>query len=88
MTSNNQCSDVKKAISTKITPVQARQPRILRLPDVKAKTGIGRSTIYALMASGDFPRSIRIGARAVGWLESDIDRWIESRHTGSAYEPR
>jgi prophage regulatory protein len=58
----------------------ARQQRILRLPEVKAKTGFGRSTIYALM-----PRSIRIGARAVGWLESDIDQWIETRRIGAAY---
>ncbi|MBU3020254.1 AlpA family transcriptional regulator [Alteromonas sp. McT4-15] len=63
----------------------ARQQRILRLPEVKAKTGFGRSTIYALMASGEFPRSIRIGARAVGWLESDIDQWIETRRIGAAY---
>ena len=55
------------------------------LPEVKAKTGFGRSTIYALMASGEFPRSIRIGARAVGWLESDIDQWIETRRIGAAY---
>lgn len=53
------------------------QQRILRLPEVKAKTGFGRSTIYAPVytkrgASGEFPRSIPIGARAVGWLESDI----------------
>ena len=63
----------------------ARQQRILRLPEVKAKTGFGRSTIYALMANGEFPRSIRIGARAVGWLESDIDQWIETRRIGAAY---
>lgn len=55
------------------------QDKILRLPDVKAKTGFGRSTIYALMASGDFPRSIRIGARAVGWLESEVNDWISQR---------
>ena len=60
----------------------ARQQRILRLPEV---TGFGRSTIYALMANGEFPRSIRIGARAVGWLESDIDQWIETRRIGAAY---
>ncbi|WP_442781004.1 helix-turn-helix transcriptional regulator [Alteromonas sp. a30] len=36
-------------------------------------------------ASGEFPRSIRIGARAVGWLESDIDQWIETRRIGAAY---
>jgi len=57
----------------------ARQQRILRLPEVKVKTGFGRSTIYALMDNGGFPRSIRIGARAVGWLENDIDWWIETR---------
>lgn len=68
----------------------ARQQRILRLPEVKAKTGFGRSTIYAPVykkrgASGEFLRSIRIGARAVGWLESDIDQWIETRRIGAAY---
>ena len=63
----------------------ARQQRILHLPKVKVKTGFGRSTIYALMASGEFTRSIRIGARAEGWLESDIDQWIETRRTGAAY---
>ena len=63
----------------------ARQQRILRLPEVKAKTGFGRSTIYALMANREFPLSIRIGARAVGWLESDIDQWIETRRIGAVY---
>ena len=68
----------------------ARQQRISRLPEVKAKTGFGRSTIYAPIyiqreANGEFPRSIRIGARAVGWLESDIDQWIETRRIGAAY---
>ncbi|AKX47399.1 hypothetical protein AKN94_08570 [Thiopseudomonas alkaliphila] len=63
----------------------ARQQRILRLPEVKTKIGFGRSTIYALMANGEFPRSIRIGARAVGWLESDINQWIETRRIGAAY---
>lgn len=63
-----------------------RQQRILRLPDVKAKTGFGRSTIYGLMANGEFPQSIRIGAHAVGWLESDIDQWIETRRIGAVYE--
>ena len=68
----------------------ARQQRLLRLPEVKDETGFGRSTIYASIyiprgASGEFPRSIRIGARAVGWLESDIDQWIETRRIGAAY---
>jgi prophage regulatory protein len=60
--------------------VLATQPlRVLRLNAVKAKTGKSTSGIYADMASGRFPKSISLGERAVGWLESEIDRWIESR---------
>lgn len=49
---------------------------ILRLPAVKARTGLSRSTIYLRAAQGGFPRPINLGARAVGWLESDIDAWL------------
>ena len=52
---------------------------ILRLPVVKARTGLSRSTIYLRVAEGDFPRPISIGMRAVGWLESDIADWIQAR---------
>ena len=52
--------------------------RVLRLRDVRAKTGQATSTIYAAMASGKFPRPIPLGERAVGWLEAEIDSWIES----------
>jgi len=55
--------------------------RILRLPDVKAATGLSRSTIYLRVSQGSFPRPISLGggsqARAVGWLDSDIEQWIE-----------
>jgi prophage regulatory protein len=50
--------------------------RILRLPEVKERTGLSRSSIYLRIANGDFPGSISLGGRAVGWLESDIDRWL------------
>jgi len=50
--------------------------RILRLPQVKERTGMSRSFIYA---AEDFPTPIRLGGRAVGWLESEISVWIESR---------
>ncbi len=49
---------------------------ILRLPQVKTRTGLSRSTIYMRIAAGSFPQSIRLGARAVGWIEADIDAWI------------
>jgi len=52
---------------------------ILRLPEVKARTGLSRSTIYLRIAEGDFPRSVSLGGRAVGWLESDIDQWLADK---------
>lgn len=52
---------------------------ILRLKQVKARTGVSRSGIYQKMADGDFPKSISLGPRAVGWLESSIDQWIQTR---------
>ena len=53
--------------------------RILRLPDVKARTGLSRASIYAFIKNGHFPSSISLGARSVGWLESEIDLWIAGR---------
>ena len=52
---------------------------ILRLKQVKARTGLSTSSVYLRIAEGSFPKSISLGGRAVGWLESDIDAWIESR---------
>jgi prophage regulatory protein len=51
---------------------------ILRLPDVKRRVGLSRSSIYARVASGDFPKPVRLGAnaRAVGFLESEVDNWL------------
>ena len=54
--------------------------RILRLNEVKVLTGLSRSTIYAEIAKGKFPRQVKLtGARSVGWYESAIAQWIESR---------
>lgn len=53
--------------------------RICRLPDVKAQTGLSRSTLYAMMAGGRFPKPMKLGERAVGWTEADIAAWLESR---------
>lgn len=52
---------------------------ILRLPEVKVRTGLSRSSIYLRIANGDFPNSISLGGRAVGWLESDIDQWLADK---------
>ncbi|MDC0067657.1 AlpA family transcriptional regulator [Gammaproteobacteria bacterium] len=52
---------------------------ILRLNDVKSRTGLSRSTIYARMAEGDFPSTISLGGRSVGWVETEINDWISAR---------
>jgi len=57
--------------------------RLLRRPEVERLVGLKRSTIYDLMARGEFPRPVRIGIRAVAWAESDICDWVASlRVTG------
>ncbi|NRB42411.1 MAG: AlpA family phage regulatory protein [Pseudomonadales bacterium] len=52
---------------------------ILRLPAVKERTGLSRSSIYLRMANNEFPKSVSLGGRAVGWVEFDIDEWIVAR---------
>lgn len=52
---------------------------ILRLPDVKARCGLGRSSIYNMMAEGQFPQAVSLGQRAVGWVEAEIVQWIQDR---------
>lgn len=53
--------------------------RFLRLENVKAKVGYGRSAIYEKVKAGEFPKPYPLGARAVGWLADDIEEWIETR---------
>ena len=52
-------------------------PIILRLPDVRARTGLSRSTIYKRVAKNQFPKPISLGGRAVGWIEQEINEWVE-----------
>ncbi len=55
------------------------ETRILRLPEVLVRVGLSRSTVYQLMAAGDFPASVRLTPTSVGWRSDDIDAWIASR---------
>lgn len=52
---------------------------VLRLPAVKASTGLSRSSIYLRIAQGTFPKPMSLGARAVGWLEAEIQDWLQRR---------
>jgi len=53
--------------------------QILRLTDVITMTGLSRSTIYLRMVQGKFPKKINLGSRAVGWISSEVNEWIEER---------
>jgi len=52
---------------------------ILRLPAVKARTGLSRSTIYLRISEESFPKPVSLGGRAVGWIESEINDWLEQQ---------
>lgn len=55
--------------------------RILRLPEVQAKTGLKHTTIYQRMNECAFPKPIALGAKARGWIEAEVDAWICERVT-------
>ncbi|MBF0629285.1 MAG: AlpA family transcriptional regulator [Magnetococcales bacterium] len=52
---------------------------VLRLPAVKARTGLSRTSIHMQVTNGTFPKPVKLGLRAIGWLESDIDDWIAQK---------
>ncbi|MNN77962.1 Prophage CP4-57 regulatory protein (AlpA) [compost metagenome] len=53
--------------------------RILRMKTVIEITGLARSTVYKYVAEGIFPKPLSLGGRSVGWLESEVHSWIQSR---------
>ncbi|MDC7693471.1 AlpA family transcriptional regulator [Asticcacaulis sp. DXS10W] len=53
--------------------------RIVRLPEVKALTGLSRSTVYERIREGQFPKPVGLGGRNVGWVEGEVTAWIERR---------
>ena len=59
---------------------------ILRLPEVKKSTGLSRSTIYLRIAQGAFPKPVSLGGRAVGWVEAEIQEWLQGRIEASRRE--
>lgn len=61
------------------TPDLPAERRILRLPQVEARTGFKHAHIYNLIRQGKFPKAVPLGVRAVGWDSIEIDQWIEDR---------
>mgnify|MGYP000072936531 FL=1 len=60
--------------------------RIMRLKEIIEKTGLSRSTIYNLISKGEFPKQVDLGARSVGWVDTEVEEWllakIENRNSG------
>ena len=52
---------------------------ILRIKDIINKTGLSRSSVYRLAQAGEFPKPIKLSERSSGWLESEVNNWIDSR---------
>lgn len=55
------------------------QTQMIRLPEVKARTGLSRSSIYAFAKAGMFPNPVKLTERCVAWVEADIDKWIADK---------
>lgn len=54
--------------------------KLVRRPEVSARTGLSQSTLYELMGNGSFPRPVKItGSRAVAWIEAEVERWIKDQ---------
>ena len=66
-------------MSLVFNPPPPRSHRILRWPELRNTVGYSRTNIYYLMKKGDFPQAIKLGGRAIGWLESEVNEWINDR---------
>ena len=52
---------------------------LIRMPEVMRRTGYGKAWIYRLVSEGRFPLPIKIGSRAIAFVESEVDDWINQR---------
>jgi len=57
--------------------------QILKLPEVVIRTGRSKSAIYRDVAKGKFPNPIKLSERSSGWIESEVEQWLEDRITAS-----
>lgn len=53
--------------------------QIIKLPEVVKTTGLARSTIYKLISENSFPKQIKLTSFSSGWIQSEVDQWIEER---------
>lgn len=75
----NNSSPEKSAAALRSAAHDPVNDPILRVPDVCRLIGCGRSKIYAMLSTGDFPQAIRIGVNSVGWRKSTVEKWLDER---------
>lgn len=71
--------NMHQSVQAATVPATPAPRRVLRLPEVITKTGLSRTTLYTMSKAGQFPESISLGGKAMGWIEAEIDAWIEER---------
>ncbi|MFZ1109000.1 MAG: AlpA family phage regulatory protein [Rhodomicrobium sp.] len=55
------------------------RPRLIRRPEVLAQVGLRTTALYDLIKRGKFPKPVRLGKRAVAWVQAEVDAWIVER---------
>jgi prophage regulatory protein len=71
--------EVERMDDARMERIAAVPLRFLRFTTIRERTGLSRSTIWRLERRGAFPRHRRLSTNAVGWLEHEVDEWVESR---------
>ncbi|WP_298464005.1 AlpA family transcriptional regulator [uncultured Erythrobacter sp.] len=61
-----------------------RATRLIRLPEVMRRVGLGRSTIYRWMSEGSFPKPVQLGGHAVAWVEQEVEAWVVNKLNSEA----
>ncbi|NCC51123.1 MAG: AlpA family transcriptional regulator [Spartobacteria bacterium] len=83
MNSNSRTTTEKDPVLSDLPLFSAAQTppalKILRLPEVIARVGLKRASIYHHISEGHFPKPVPLGPRAVGWLDHEIDAWLRQR---------
>ena len=77
---------MRKAVTVLLLFIIEVVMRLIRLKEVLNKTGLSKATLYRLISDGQFPTSIKIAYRAVGWEESLVDEWLRSKVSRSNFE--
>lgn len=58
---------------------KGKPTKIIRLPAVIERVGLQRTAIYERIAEGTFPKPVPLGGHAVGWVEAEVQEWIDGR---------